>query len=265
LLALGCGGDADPGAASATAIETAGPAPAERVATALAALRSAPPPARPPAEEVLAVHRALAAGDLARARELSAALLARSPEDPEAALARGIVLFLSGSYGNARPLLEQALAAAPGFPGADRILYFYGSCLTRLGDGAGARAALEGQLELLPEDGDTLVALGELDLQEGRTEEALDRFERARPSLATEQERGIPVQASLARLEAGAGAALLQLGRVEEAAAALEHSVQLDPSRPETWYALSRARLRLGDLEGASRAVGRFRALSPPR
>ncbi len=216
----------------------------------------------PPEQAVLQVHQAIGRGDLDAARSLSATLFQQEPDRAEAAFTRGLVLYLSASFGKARPLFEQVLRAGPSFTGSERVFFLYGVCLMRLGEGAAARAALDAQLELLPEDGDTLAALGELTLQEGDAEGAIALLRRARAALEAEQAQGIPNGPSLAKVHASFGGAYLQQGKLKQALRSLESSVALDPNQPQPWYALSRVHLRLGDAVSARRAVDRFRSLS---
>lgn len=217
----------------------------------------------PPSSAVQEVFQALGAGDLGLARVLAQAEVGAHPDDPEAALAGGAVLFLSGAYESARPLLEQALAGGAGRGGAERAFFFYGACLQRLGVGAGARAALLAHLELAPGDPDSLLALGQLALEDGQAAEAIGRFEQARTAFAdVERAGGGAMAAGRARALAGLGNAYLQQDRLEDAHTALQESVRLDPSQPQPFYALSRVCLRRGDREGARQAIDHFGRLS---
>ncbi len=236
------------------------------VAAALPAFREAAGTSWPsPPPEILRIHQAIAYGDLAAARQLATAGTTSHPESDEAAFTHGIVLYLSAAFGSARPLFERVLRNGPSFAGSDRVFYFYGICLNRLGEGQLAREAFDAQLALAPTDGDTHAALAELTLQEGDPGAALILFRRAMTLLESEQQAGLPTGPARAKVLAGIGNAHLQQDQVEQALEALKTSVALDPSQPQPYYALSRVHLRLGDPVAAREAIDHFGRLSAGR
>jgi len=258
-LLHGCGSEEGP--PTAPVVTTAG----QRVALALPAFRAAADRTSwdPPGARIERVRAALAAGDTDSAEALLGRLLERTPEQAaeqaaehfEALLLRSQLQYSRAEMAAALPGFESVLASGPTFRGAEIVFYYYGGCLQRLGDGPGARAALDAHLELAPGSGETLHALGELELQEGNADAALERFRQALDAHAG------AVAGTRARAEAGVARALLSSGEVEAAAEALDRSLALDPGEPQSHYLRSRILARLGDRVGARHAVVDFRRL----
>jgi tetratricopeptide (TPR) repeat protein len=233
------------------------------VARALPQFQAAAETTWPPTDPARqAVFDALEQGRLIRAMKLSKAEFESHPDDSEAIYARGVVLYLSARFGTARPLFEEILERGPSFSDSERVFFFYGLCLMRLGDGALARESLQAHLQLLPDDGNTLAALGELALQEGDPDAALDYYLNALQQLEAKQKTGVSTRASQAKAQAGVGLALQQLNRPKQALGAIESSIALDPNQAQSYYALSRLHMQLGNENRSLEAYQQFRRLS---
>jgi len=96
------------------------------------------------------------------------------------------------------------------------------------------------------------MALGHAARTEGRLEEALAHYERAR-ALAPDN----------AETVGAVGIMLLHLDRRDEAAALLKRAVEIDPSHPAARLSLAELHVRQGDVPGAIRGVEALAAQSP--
>jgi tetratricopeptide (TPR) repeat protein len=217
------------------------------------------PPLKP---ETRRIFESIAQGNIASALKLSSTAINTAPDDNEVVYARAVVLYLTASFGTARPLFEKVISNGPSFAGCDRIFYFYGMCLLRLGKAELAREALLAQLKLQPDGAETRIALGELTLQEGDPDGALAQFRLALQSLPVIEKSATIHGVARAKAQAGIGKALLQLDQVEEALNATQISIQLDPSQAQPYYALSRIYMRQGKQAQAKQAFDNFRRLS---
>lgn len=222
-----------------------------------------PWPARTPA--TLQVMKCIGLGDMQRAKSLSQAALDAAPQSAEAAFMHGAVLSMTASFGSARLLFERVIEAGPTFAGSERVFYFYAACLVRLGEGELAHESLLAQLELIPGDGDTLAALGDVTLQRGDTAAALEYYREALIRLRIVQKEGAPNEVTRAIAHAGIANALLQQGQLEDALQSMLSSIALDPSVAQSWYLLSRIHQRLGDHDKARQATTRFQRLNPQK
>jgi len=195
---------------------------------------------------------------------MSATLVADNPNDNSILFARGVALFLSARFGTARGLFEQVMRNGPKFVGSERVFYFYGMCVMRLGEPDLARESLQALLLLDPADVDAQIGMAELTLHQGGPESALAMFGKTLRSLNEAEDAGRAFKAASAKAQAGMGSALLQLGRVDEALAALESSIEADPNQAQPYYSLSRALIQKGDHAQAKQAFDQFRRLSQP-
>ncbi len=269
-FACACGKGAGSSPATPPPLSVASPPPSAalvRIRTALPRFRAAfGEPREPLPAGVLQVYRALGRGELPRARALAQQELTAHPEEDAAALAAGTTLYLSSAFDSAAQLFAQVLEHGPVFSGCERVFYLYGVCLMRLGDGEAARAALGAHLEFAPGDPDTESALGELALQDGNAEAALEHYGKALQAYRAAGGEDRPgLRPPLARVHAGLGRALFQQERLGEAEEAFETSLRLNPRQPPVQYALSRVRLRRGDREGAERVLRSFQDSRPAR
>lgn len=218
-----------------------------------------------PGSSTLQIRDAMARGDWGSARQLSKVAIDADPDSGAAAFTRGVVLNMCSSFGGARTAFEQALENGPSFAGSERVFYFYGVCLTRLGEGELARESLLAQLRIDPDNGDTNSALGDLALQEGDPEAALSLYRLAIEQMEIAGQAGVPTELPRASAYLGIGDALIQQGHVKEAMQALQESVALDSNDARTWYKLSRIYLQLGNKEEAGQALAQYGRLRSGR
>lgn len=218
-----------------------------------------------PSRTTRMVAEAMALGDMVHARELSRNAVTVAPEDAEAAFSRGVVLVTDSSFSVARTFLERAVENGPSCAGSEYVFYYYGICLMRLGEGELARESFLAHLEIRPNDGDTLSALGELALQEGDPELALTFYRSAIAMLEADEDSGVPTGPSRACARLGVADALLQQGHLEDALDAAQASIALDPSEAEAWYKLSRIQIQLGHEEAATVSFRQFALLGAGR
>lgn len=238
------------------------PSPSELIAKAYplfaeAAGRSWPPPG----QRMMQVHQAMGSGAMKRALKILEAELAANPDNLEATFYQGMIHYMRSQLGAARPRFEKILESGPSFAGSEKVFYFYGSCLMRLGQGGPARDSLLTQLKLDPGDGETCYSLGLLDLEEGYPDKALARFEQALVAFRSRARQGGGMAEQRARAFAGMGNAHFQKDELEKAESALRKSINLDPRQSQVFYTLSRVLLRGGDKDGAMRAMEEFQRL----
>ena len=91
------------------------------------------------------------------------------PDDPIVRIWLGRQLFIDHNY---REALEVYSQAAPLAPRSANPPYWVGRCLTMLHDRDGAIAAFSRTLQIEPDYGDTMLRLGDLLAEAGRTQEA---------------------------------------------------------------------------------------------
>ena len=206
-------------------------------------------------------REALLAKDEARMKQILDQELVAHPENHEALLMRSMLHYQRAEVAAARPMLEQVLAGGPSFHGAEVAFYYYGASLLRLGDGVGARRALEAHVQVAPGDAETLSMLGDLDLQEGDADGALRHYELAMTTARDPACRDQDPAMSLARAQAGAARVRFSMEDVEGARELLAESLEGDPDRAQSHYLLSRILLRQGDKVGARHAMVDFKRL----
>lgn len=134
--------------------------------------------------------------------------------------------------------LDQALAIHARIPGA---YYQLGLAHWHLGNHAEAREAFQKELEFEPPDAYSLYYLGRIGLTDGNPEEAIRYFERA---------LGIGTILDVRRRLASG---YLSVGRIEDATALLEETVQRWPEQGDSHYLLGRAYQRQGRTAEARR------------
>jgi tetratricopeptide (TPR) repeat protein len=179
--------------------------------------------------------------------------LDRHEADGRAAFLFGLSYHREKRYALARPWFERAIRDAPEYPVTH---YFLGWALYYLGDAAAARAAFETHLHHDPDEGDSHFALGLVDLDEDRVDDAADRFERA---IALQEGRADRVR-ELAKAYALRSDVHVRRGDLAAARADLVRATALHPDHYAAHHRLYRVCLRLGDDDAAARARRDFMA-----
>ena len=171
---------------------------------------------------------ALQAEDEAAARPIIESLVARYPTDPGAQILHGRLYALGGAYREALVVLQSAILLDPSE--SAEAQYLLGTLYAELGRVDLARQHLETALQLLPENGPSILQLGLLAADEELAEEALTYFERA-----------VELMPEDARAHFRLGEARQYLREMNAAEEAFRTAITLNPELPE-------ARLQLGML-----------------
>ncbi len=190
------------------------------------------------------------------ARATLAPIVAEHPRWQRAALLLGLAYFEEFRHGEARPLLERAIELDPATPDALAARLHLGWSLYYLGEPEAARARFEEVLRARPQEADAHFGLGliafdadDVEAAAGRLGTAIDLARRAGDAAVEGKAR-----ARLADVH-------VRKGNLDEARSELETAVRLRPDAYEAWYKLSRVLQRLGDAEGAARALATHREI----
>jgi tetratricopeptide (TPR) repeat protein len=206
-------------------------------------------PALQKAKEAMARGDSFAVGQFLRQEQ------ARNPQSVELGFLMSQMMFQNAAWAAALPGFEKVIQVVPSFEGAEFAFYFYGCCSMRLGKADIAKESLLAHLELKPQHADTLLALGQLSVKNGRGSEALQFLKKI-------QEGAPNINSNFrAQIFSCKGEAWLQLSDLQKAKSALEESLALNPKQSETHYILYRVLTRLGDKEGAQRERLAFEGL----
>ena len=191
------------------------------------------------------------AGDLERARKSAAAALDLRPDDVATLLRAGDLALLAQDVTRAEAAYSAALDAAPDSSAAR---FGLGRVASARGDHAGAAERFASALSGQPEG--TIVHY-----HLGLEYRALGDLDRAREELAKNGRVEIvfedPFIAALSDLSESrettfaAGIEALERGRNDEAIAAFERVLELDPKDAQAQYNLARAQIETNDLERA--------------
>jgi len=190
--------------------------------------------------------RLIEQGRFDEARKLVESIVALQPRSSRAHLVLALTYHKQRRYGVAKPIFERAIQLDP----EDRlILPYYGWCLYYLGEADASRAQFEQFAAFMPEHADAHYALGLLDFDGGKREDAKRQFD-----LAIEFARKANGRIDEAKSRARLADVLVREGEWEKAKKELERSVALNPELYGAYFRLSRVLQRLGDEEGAQQA-----------
>ena len=195
--------------------------------------QAAAPIPTPPLDRELTRHFELIQnGQTGSARVRIRQWLDRHEDDSRGLFLMGLSHHQDKRYARALDWLQQATQAQPTYPPAWHFLgwtHFY------LGQTAQSRRSFEQHLQLAPAEGDSHFALGLLDLELWRLDQAEAHFNQA-----------IKLQESLPARAKGVSKAMARLSEIkeirdqdqEQAIVLLKKSVQLYPDHYEAWYRL---------------------------
>ena len=184
-------------------------------------------------------------GDLIAAEKLYQELLRLYPQSFDTCHLLGVLRAQQGRTGEARTLMERALALRPGDPA---MLASYGKLQMQLGDFAGAQKTYAQALTARPNSPDLLYARGNAEREAGQLAAADASYLAA-----------IKAQPNFADAYCNRGAVLQLMGRPDDALANLDRAIALAPGHARAWN--NRATLladqhRLADaIDSASRAI----------
>lgn len=215
--------------------------------------RELPPPASTElGPRLVTAFRLIEAHRTETARADLGAYLEEFPDDGKAEFLLGLSYHREKRYSLARPHFARAVALEPGYHPA---YHFQGWCLYWLGELPAAREAFEKHLHYTPDEGDSHFAIGLIDLDEDRLDEAAGRFRRAIALQKDTPQRRKDVAKAHARL----GDIHIRRDELEEARTQLQTATELWPEHYTAFYKLSRVLTRLGEPEAAAEAFRQYR------
>jgi tetratricopeptide (TPR) repeat protein len=226
-------------------------------------------------------------GLLAEALPLFEKAVAAHPDSPELLGEQGYWLTVADQPRKALPILEKADRLRPSAQSALRL----GNVRRELDDPAGAEREYRRALELQPSMNPARVALGNALRRRGELREAIGLLEAATQAGSNEEraralvalgsamvasgrrpdgekafDRAIAYAPARVEIRIGIARSWLATGRKEDAGralAVLARATELSPDLPAVWYALGRAREKVGDTPGALEAYDRVFRLDP--
>jgi Tfp pilus assembly protein PilF len=206
------------------------------------------------ARELDQLRDRIMAGEFAAAEAELAAFVERRPSVGRAWFYLALTHHKQRRHDEARVRFERALSLPP----VDASLHhFYGYCLYYLGDMTGARREFETHLALAPREGAAHFAMGLVELEEGRLEQAGARFQDAIDLQRSMPGRGRDVAAAHARL----ADVLVQRGELEVAARHLDEAIRIYPDLYGAYLKLSRVQRRLGQTDEAAHSLATYEAV----
>lgn len=209
-----------------------------------------PPHPLPPAGEMEQCHRLIETKQYEQARERLTRIVAGHPTWQRAVFFLGLTFHEEQRYAAAQPLFARALDLDPLSADVPLIRLHYAWASYYLGQTETARLQLLALLAVRPQTADAHFALGLLEIDADRVESATSHLKTAIELAASAED---------ARMEGKARARLADVlvrnGDLAGARAELEAALRLRPDAYEAYYKLSRVLERLGDPDGAARAL----------
>jgi tetratricopeptide (TPR) repeat protein len=208
-------------------------------------------------------YRAIGAHEGARARtEIERYLTAagKTARRGQAEFLVGLSYHDAELYELAEPHFARARELEPGYLAT---YYYDGFSLWKLGRVAEARSAFERYLAAEPDKPDALFGLALVELEEDRVDQAEQLLQRAiagtEPRLRSAGDQD--ARSDLSRYLARLSDVHLRRDDLDQAREALERSVALWPDHYEAWHKLHRVLTRLGDAQGAARALANYESV----
>ncbi len=213
---------------------------------------AAPAPRATLSPELSSLFRLIGQGRTDRARPRLLTYLALDPQDGKAEFLLGLTYHREKRYSLARPHFDRAVDLSPEYHPAH---HFRGWCLFYLGDMEAARRSFEEHLRYVPDEGDSHFALGLIDLDADRLDDAQRRFGEAIELQAANPRRVRDVAKAHARL----ADVYVRRDRLEEAKSHLLTATGMYPDHYSAYFKLYRVLTRLGETEAAERALADYR------
>ncbi len=252
-------------------------------------------PIDPPLHRLVQAQQMLAAGQVAKARELLQGVLEHAQARPEAHYLLGIAAVLETKP---QAGLEHAAAAAAEMPNVPRYQFALGRVHKACGDAAAAEAAYRRAIALDPNYADAHVSLGIVLKNRGKFDDAIGHYQtalRLNPRLASAHANLANALALRAESEAGAGfdgeidpetvdslgravaldpknallhrnygVMLRHARRYREALAAFNETLSLDPADVQACLRLGQCLVAVGKLKVARDAYEKWLGMNPP-
>lgn len=174
---------------------------------------------------------------------------AAAVETVNAELARIARHQTAGRFAEAGAALDHLLDQYPGHP---RLVHLKGLNLVHLGQAEAGMALLDEVVAYQPDDVTVLVDIGTLLAQQGKMDEAREKFQSA-----------VEVAPNYALAHANLGAALVVAKDYVQAIPHLDRAIALDPAVLDVHLNLAQACLRTGHLQRAVDALFRALAIDP--
>ncbi len=202
--------------------------------------------------ELVAIFELIEQYQTGAARPRLRAWLQDHPGDGRAEFLLGLSFHREKRYGLALPHFVAASELEPSY---HPTWHFLGWCLYWLGDLVAARQAFETHLSYKPEEGDSHFAIGLIDLDEDRLDDAERRFRDAIRLQADNPARRKDVSKAHARL----ADIHVRCGELDAARNELVTATTLWPEHYTAFYKLFRVLTRLGETEAAKEAFRQYR------
>ncbi len=178
-----------------------------------------------------------------------------NPNDGQANFLFGLSYHREQKYMQAMPYYDKSLALDPKF---FLTHHFRGWALYYMGDLDASHASFETFLQAMPDEPDSLFALGLIALDEDDLATAETRLNR---SLEVLQSQGPEAdRKALSKAHTRLGEVYERTGRLDDAVAQMTLAVQLFPDHYEAYYKLSRVMARLGRTEEVQQAYDTYEA-----
>jgi tetratricopeptide (TPR) repeat protein len=190
------------------------------------------------------------------ARRQLDAYVKEHPDEGRAAFLLGLSHHREKRYARARPHFERAVEQAPSY---HPTYHFLGWCTYYMGETAASRRAFEQHLAYVPTEGDSHFAIGLIDFDEDRLDDAQQRFRRA----IELQQGNTGRRADVSKAHARLADVYIRRDELAAARAELETATQLWPQHYAAFYKLSRVLTRLGETEAAAAAFRKYRYWEP--
>ncbi|WP_409192382.1 tetratricopeptide repeat protein [Bradyrhizobium sp. RDM4] len=195
-------------------------------------------------DQAVAAHRS---GNLSDAERTYAAILRGSRTHPIALHMLGLLHAQRGNFADAEPLLKKAARVDPGNPD---VLFNYANVLRALNKPDDALAWLAKTIALSPDFADAYVNRGAILMARQELRGAIAEFDRA-----------IAIAPSSAAF-ANQGSAFQQLGQLDQAHDSYQRAVELVPSNPHNHFVLSEVLAQMGRHDEAIAALEKTVALN---
>ena len=187
------------------------------------------------------------ARDYEAARRILMPAVSAHPDWARGRLLLAVTFQKEKRYELARPHFERAWELDPKDPG---VASFYGWCLYYLGEPEKARAMFEAHIRQNPHYADSHFALGVIALETDDLAMARRELDTAIRFAQSRRNRDVESKALIRRADL-----FLRLEQVTDARRDLEEAVKLKPGAHGAYFKLSRVLERLGDSDGAARAL----------
>jgi tetratricopeptide (TPR) repeat protein len=179
------------------------------------------------------------------------------PGDVQAKFLFGLSYHREQRYMQAMPYYDEAVAVDPSF---SLTHHFRGWALYYMGELDAAKESFERFLVMMPNEPDSLFALGLIALDEDELVQAEDYLQRSLNVLKSQGDSGGGDRKALSKAHTRLGEVYERTDRLEEARQQMTRAVELFPDHYESMYKLSRVLARLGRTEEAQQAYDAYEA-----